>query len=46
MARVPQGTADETARIFALQEKAEQLKAALAFQPPGLRSEVPLDPLE
>ncbi|MEU9272215.1 hypothetical protein AB0E04_43450 [Streptomyces sp. NPDC048251] len=30
MARVPQETADETARIFALQEEAEQLTAAVA----------------
>ncbi|MGW0874616.1 ANTAR domain-containing protein [Streptomyces sp. NPDC002740] len=30
MARVPRGTADETARIFALQEEVDQLKEAVA----------------
>ncbi|MFF1442115.1 ANTAR domain-containing protein [Streptomyces sp. NPDC058295] len=30
MARVPRGTAYETARIFALQEEVDQLKAAVA----------------
>ncbi|MFD9436998.1 ANTAR domain-containing protein [Streptomyces sp. NPDC060002] len=30
MARVPHGTTDETARIFALQEEVDQLKEAVA----------------
>ncbi|WP_062645890.1 ANTAR domain-containing protein [Streptomyces maremycinicus] len=30
MARVPRGTPDETARIFALQEEIDQLKEAIA----------------